>query len=283
MRLANYHTHTDFCDGGNTAEEMVNAAIESGMTDLGFSAHAAWFFSTEWHMASSRYAEYTDEIARLKEKHKKQITILCGFEADYIPGITAPDPAFYARFSPDFLIGSVHYVLSDMKKKHAGLWSADASAEEVARGLEQCFENDGKRAVQAYWRAVREMTETCSFDIIGHLDVIRKRNAALRFFDESASWYRRELALTAKAIARSGKIVELNTGGLSRKAFDGIYPSDDLLAVLHAQGVPITLSSDAHSASHLTFAYDKAREAAREAGYATLSYNTCGVWIQEPF
>ena len=33
---ANFHTHSKFCDGKNTAEEMVLAAIDKGFTVLGF-------------------------------------------------------------------------------------------------------------------------------------------------------------------------------------------------------------------------------------------------------
>ena len=35
MRYSNFHTHTTFCDGKNTAEEMVRAAITAGCPALG--------------------------------------------------------------------------------------------------------------------------------------------------------------------------------------------------------------------------------------------------------
>ena len=38
--LQNLHTHTTYCDGKNTAEEMVQKAIELGFKSLGFSGHA---------------------------------------------------------------------------------------------------------------------------------------------------------------------------------------------------------------------------------------------------
>jgi histidinol-phosphatase (PHP family) len=283
MRLATYHAHTAFCDGKNTAEEMTLAAIEAGMTDLGFSAHAAWPFSTEWHLDPKRYGEYLAETARVKRAYAGRITVLAGFEADYLAGVSFPHRSNYARFAPDFLIGSVHYVPSD-KKKYPGVpWCVDAPSDDVGRGIAECFDGDGKRAAQAYWRAVRDMVGTCDFDIVGHLDVLRKRNGTLHFFDEGASWYIKEMEATAKAVARSGKIVEINTGGMARKAMDNPYPSAGLLARLCAHGVPITLSSDAHSAEHLVFAYDEARRAARKAGYATLSYKNPAGWVQEKF
>jgi len=283
MRVASYHNHTTFCDGQNTPEEMVTAAIEAGITDFGFSSHASWFFSSEWNLDAERYPEYLAEIARLKAKYASDIRIFAGFEADYLPGISVPDPAIYGRFSPDFLIGSIHYVRSDKKGVQTNLWPVDAGVEAVGSGLGECFDNDGKRAAQAYWRTVREMVESCRFDIIGHLDLLRKRNGILHFFDESELWYRREIAKTVRVIARSKKIVELNTGAIARKAMDSVYPSDELLSLLYRAGVPVTISADAHSTDHMLCAYDTAREAARRAGYSTLSYLNPEGWVQEPF
>ncbi len=37
--IANFHTHTVFCDGRNTPEEVVLSAIEKGFSAIGFSGH----------------------------------------------------------------------------------------------------------------------------------------------------------------------------------------------------------------------------------------------------
>lgn len=278
MRTASYHVHTDFCDGSNTPEEMIQAAISAGMTDIALTAHAAWPFASEWHLPVRRYAEYIDAVRRAGAAFNGRIRVLAGFEADYIRGVTAPDPAVYKPFAPDIIVGSVHYVPG----KGSTPWAVDAPADLVARGIEDAFGGDGRKAVRAYWGAVREMVSSYGFDVVGHLDVIRKRNGTLRFFDETESWYRRELRETAKAIARAGKIVELNTGGIARKAIDGVYPSDEMLSLLRRHEVPITISSDAHAVSDIACAYDKAREAARRAGFTGLSYLDEGRWITEP-
>ena len=36
----NLHTHCTFCDGKNTAEEMVLRAIEEGSPEIGFTSHS---------------------------------------------------------------------------------------------------------------------------------------------------------------------------------------------------------------------------------------------------
>ena len=282
-RIASYHVHTNFCDGNNPPEEMLKAAIEAGMTDIGFSAHAAWPVATEWHMPVPRYADYSTEITRLKNAYKGKITVKLGFEADWIAGVSAPDSAYYGQFKPDYLIGSVHFVPTDAKDRLAAFWPVDAPSPDVRAGIDRCFDGDGRRAVKAYWSTIRDMVSSCDFDIVGHLDLPRKRNGDLHFFDESESWYRRELKATVKAIAKAGKIVELNTGAIARKAMDAIYPSDELLSMLRKAGVPVTLDSDSHSPADLSCAYDRAREAARRAGYESFMYLDDAGWSEQAF
>jgi len=292
---ASFHVHTTFCDGNDSPEAMADAAVALGMSAIGFSAHAAWPLSSVWHLECGSYGDYLAAIANLKRTRAGEIDIFTGFEADWIPGVTAPDPAFYAEFKPDYLIGSVHWVMPERRRVApaiatrapnlfpAGLWSVDAPTEEVARGLASCFGGDGRKAIEAYWSAVRDMVSSCRFDIVGHLDLPRKRNGALKFFDEGASWYRRELKATVRAIARSGKIAEINTGAIPRKAMDDVYPSAELLSLLRRADVPVTVNSDAHSASHLTAAYDRAYAAARAAGYRELAILTPTGWKSTEF
>ena len=37
--LSNLHTHSTFCDGVNTPEEIVKSAVERGFSSVGFSGH----------------------------------------------------------------------------------------------------------------------------------------------------------------------------------------------------------------------------------------------------
>ena len=51
----NYHTHTDFCDGQNTPEEMAEAAAKKGFTALGFSGHSYTDFATFYCMTPETF------------------------------------------------------------------------------------------------------------------------------------------------------------------------------------------------------------------------------------
>ena len=55
--LQNLHTHTSLCDGKNTPEEVIEAAIAFGFDSIGFSAHGKTIFNTSWELHCS-YEEY---------------------------------------------------------------------------------------------------------------------------------------------------------------------------------------------------------------------------------
>lgn len=74
---ANYHTHTIFCDGSDTAEAVVQEALRRGFTHLGFSGHMDPGVSMD-------YAAYAQEICRLQAAYRDQIDILRGAELDNV-------------------------------------------------------------------------------------------------------------------------------------------------------------------------------------------------------
>ena len=80
MILANYHTHSTFCDGKNTPEEIVLAAIDRGFSAIGFSSHGYTPFDLRYCMKDTD--GYLREIRRLKDVYKQKIQIYLGLEED---------------------------------------------------------------------------------------------------------------------------------------------------------------------------------------------------------
>lgn len=280
----NFHTHTVFCDGKSTAEEMVLAAIEKGFTALGFSGHCLHPLNPEfykpfdniWHIRSENIKAYTEEICRLKEKYSGQIKIYLGFEADYFSstqyGTAIPSKKDYAEFSPDYLIGAVHFINTDK-----GFFTVDHKPEIVKENLIRFYSKpdgsiDGRAAVCDYFYAEREMLKKGDFDIIAHCDLIKLRNGPINFFNPKESWYKKELKATAKEIKRAGVIAEINTGAIGRGIMDDTYPSKYFLELLFELGVPICINSDAHTTAMLDCAFDRAAEMAKKTGYTELVY-----------
>ena len=278
MIKTNYHTHTTYCDGVNTAEEMIQSAIEKRFSILGFSSHSIYPFASDWHIAPRETEAYTEEIRSLAEKYRSKITVLCGFEADYIPGLSIPSKKQYEKFRPDYLIGSVHYLVTEK-----GNFTVDESAEGVKNGVDVFFKGNARKAVCEYFYAQREMLLHGDFEIWGHPDLFRKRNSILKLFNESESWYRSELKATARAAKKAGVIAEINTGAISRGAMDDVYPSQEFLRLLAEQNVPVTVSSDAHNAESLDCAFERAYSSAKKAGYTETAYldETCTIRFQK--
>jgi histidinol-phosphatase (PHP family) len=283
-RKCNFHTHSNFCDVKNTAEEMVLAAIEKGFDNLGFSSHCMHPLNPEfytpfdhlWHIAADNIKAYTEEIHRLKKKYADKINIYLGFEADYFSspeyGTAFPSKATYEEFSPDYLIGAVHFINTDK-----GFYTVDHKVEIVKENLIRLYskangEIDGRAAVCDYFAAEREMLKKGDFDIIAHCDLIKLRNGPLNFFNPEESWYKDEIKATALEIAKSGVIAEINTGAIGRGIMDDTYPSQYFLELLYELGVPVCINSDAHTTAMLDAAFDRAAAQAKKTGYTELVY-----------
>ena len=115
-----------------------------------------------------------------------------------------------------------------------------------------------------YYKLLRQSAESGLFDIMGHVDLVKK------FGHRSTEDLTQEVERTAESFKRSGVTVEVNTSGL-RKPVNEIYPSLDVLKIYCGHQVPITFSSDSHDPEDVGRDYDKARALALAAGYKEYS------------
>jgi len=233
---------------------MIQAAIEKGFDTIGFSSHAMLPQNdVDWVLTPEKAKRYATEIRALAEEYKEKIRVLCGVEADYIPGGATPSHAAYAAIAPDYIIGSIHFI----KAPDGFVFAIDNTPEDLFEGIADHFDGDISSFVKAYYAAEREMVSRYDFEIVGHPDVVRKFNMKHPFLEEKKDWYREELEKTADAIAASGKIVEVNTGAVSRGWLSDAYPSPLFRKLLRDRGVRFVLSSDAHTAETIDCAFDR--------------------------
>lgn len=254
--LSNMHTHTNFCDGKDSAETMVKAAIERGFHCLGFSGHAYTPFADDYCMSPEGTKAYRETIAGLQEKYANKIEILCGIEWDY-----------YADINPsewDYTIGSVHYVRSPLNGKY---YDVDYTHDELALCIQEGFLGDATAVVKAYYDNVVDMAHKYHPTVLGHFDLIRKLNRGNRFFDEQSPQYRSLAADAMEQVIGAGAIPEINTGGMFRGSCDTQYPDDALLRLVHELGGRVILSSDAHAAESIDYAFDAMEEKLRRLGF----------------
>jgi histidinol-phosphatase (PHP family) len=146
----NLHTHTSFCDGKDTPEEMIKKAIELGFNSIGFSGHAPMYYSEKYNFNNTD--QYVQEIYRLKNAYKGIIDIYCGLEYDIYCGLDT------SKF--EYLIGSVHYLKKDEK-----FIPFDRSAQFVQDVIDQNFGGDGLKFARTYYEQVIKLPEYGKFDI----------------------------------------------------------------------------------------------------------------------
>lgn len=274
--ITNFHTHSTWCDGKNTVEEMIVGAIERKFDAIGFTSHAMFPYFEDWSLGPKAAKEYVACVRAAAEKYAKYIKVYCGLETDYLPGVTTPEKSRYADYGLDYIIGSLHWALADYSPQpgmrnpfrsespigpdgllaHAFV-SVDHTPQILADGLRDSFGGSPRALITAYHEQLREMVSSFDFDILGHPDLYRKYNVKHPFFDETESWYREELVKSADAIAASGKLVEVNTGAIGRGWRDDAYPSDEFRALLRERGVKFVLNSDSHSVDSLDAGFAK--------------------------
>ena len=85
----NLHTHTTFCDGRDTPEELVAEALRLGFTELGFSDHIHTAYSVT--LSAEKTELYKQEVRRLQEAYRGQIDIFLGIEYDMYCGVDVSD------------------------------------------------------------------------------------------------------------------------------------------------------------------------------------------------
>ena len=257
---ANYHTHSTWCDGKDSPRKVVEAAIEKGFDEIGFSSHAMLpEDDTDWVLTPEKAPRYAAEIRSLAAEFADRIRVRLGVEADYVPGGADPDRKTYAAIAPEYVIGSIHFVVAP----DGARVPVDHTPELLATGLRDHFGGDVKAYIRTYFAQQRDMVGKFDFDVVGHLDLVRKFNVRHPYFDESADWYRDELVKTADAVAASGKIAEVNTGAIARGWLDDAYPSPAFRALLRERGVRFVLSADAHAADAVDCAFDRFEGAER--------------------
>lgn len=241
--FANYHTHTVFCDGKNTAEELVLEAIRLGCPEIGFSGHSYLEVGSDWTMSPESTERYKEEIFSLREKYADRIKILLGVEQDYYSD--TPTDGY------DFVIGSVHYV-----KKDGKYLPIDKSRDDQIGSVDQYYGGDFLAFAEDYYKIVSDVYNKTKCDIIGHFDLITKFNEGDCLFDQANPRYTNAAFSALRALCKTPAAFEINFGAIARGYRTEPYPRRDLLAYIKKCGNRTLFSSDCHDAAKLMFGYE---------------------------
>ncbi len=264
--ITNFHTHSTYCDGDNTLEEIVLSAIEKGFSAIGFSGHGYTYFDLTYCMKDTD--GYIAEINALKEKYRNKIQIYLGVEEDSRSPVKN-------REDFDYIIGSSHCT-----QKNSKLYAIDHSPELFEKCLE-VWRGDTLAFAEEYYGSFCDYILKRKPDIIGHFDLITKfdENENTAFLENEE--YKKLARKYIEIAAQSGCIFEVNTGGISRNWRKTPYPSEDLLYTLKKCGGRVLLSSDSHNKETLDFGFADATNLLREIGFEYVYTLFDGEFIRE--
>ena len=256
--LCNLHAHTTYCDGKNTAVEMVLGAIKAGCETLGFSGHSPMPFETDWCIPVDRLGEYKSEIRALKEEYKNSLEILLGIEYDALSSIDTADF--------DYVIGSVHHVCREGEVIPVDL-AADALKDYVGR----LYDGDFYKFCKDYYENMYSLCEKTECDIVGHFDLVTKFNEGGALFDEGDRRYRFASLEALDYLLEKDVIFEINTGALSRGYRKSPYPAEFILKRMAEKNARIMINSDTHAKDTVLYYYPEAVEYAKYCGVRELT------------
>ncbi len=268
-----YHTHTDFSDGRNSAEEMILKAKEIGWQEIGISDHLTihkniktlpdYSFTAYKRGAVdglfmySSFAEIKESALRhfehleaLGKKHN--IKVLKGFEVDYFTysGWEEELKEFIKELQPDYLLSGNHFVFDEECEKILDIY--------YIKHKKPLNDSELQDYLTRHYKTIEKAIRSGLFDFIAHLDYSRAANNSIDVF-------KAEKISVVKALSECNVATELSTKG-TRKHGEP-YPAYWLLDELIKNEVSIVISDDAHRVNELGVYFDKAEEMLEKANH----------------
>ena len=197
--MNDYHMHTALSDGEGEMDAFVARAAVLGLAEIGFTDHLVprvceeVFEEEGYGLPGQDVAGYANAVRRAAA-HGDGPRVLLGVEVDYVPGTEAEMEGLLAREAFDYVIGSVHF--------------ADGFAVDSTSLKDDPRWDDVDAVYRAYWETVARAAAWGRFDVVGHLDLVKKfgrrpSKAMVAAEDEALA-----------AIRDAGLAIELNTSGL---------------------------------------------------------------------
>lgn len=246
------HNHTTWVDGKNTAAEMAAAAYEKGLESFGFSEHAFSSIDLSCCMMPYEQPHYMEQIRQLKNDYSGKMNIFLGLEIEMMAPVS--------KNELDYCIGSVHLIEKD------GAFFGMDNTSLVIKDAIACF-GSMKAVIKEYFATCCRTAPIVKPDVFGHFDLYKKLNQGGQFFDESDSAYQNAALEAIDAVADTGVIIEVNTGGIGRGYIKEVYPAPFLLRRLKERNTPIIITSDAHRTTQIDFAYEETKALLKEIGF----------------
>ncbi len=253
--MIDLHLHTSrCCHASGTMEEYVEEARRKGLKIIGFADHfplglLGYEPRVQVTMEPRELVRYIEEVRRLNGENG-DLTIRIGIEVDYIPGLEDKTRDLLSFYPFDYVIGSLHF-MEGWDFTHPK-YAEDYRNKNLGELYEQFFD------------LTAQLCRSKLFDIIGHIDVIKK--FGFRPESDLEPFWRR----IAKLLKENNLCTEINTAGKDAPVGE-FYPDRRFLEICREEEVPVTIGSDAHAPEQVGRYLPEAIEALKKAGYGEVA------------
>jgi histidinol-phosphatase (PHP family) len=128
-----------------------------------------------------------------------------------------------------------------------------------------------RQAYEAYFRQVAHLAAEGEFDVLGHLDLVKRDAHKFGKPYDGPDPYAGLIRAALRSVVERGKGIEINTSALY-KGYPEPCPSLEILRWYRDLGGEIlTIGSDAHIPDHVGSCFEVALEMARATGFTRLA------------
>lgn len=236
--IEDLHNHTYFSkDAKEKPENYLESAAVNGIEYLGLSEHID-LDPSDKEFGYYKYAPTRIKYNELKHLYENRLTLLFATELTYQSFLHSAIINEVISRPYDYIIGSVHRI---MGFTISGI-----------HGIEYFAGKSEYDAYMPYFEELLNMVETNFYDIVGHLDVI-KRYGTNFYGTFHIDRYIDILTLILKKVIEKGKVIEINSSGF-RQGLDEPYPSKEIISLYQSLGgKEVVFGSDAHDISQFGF------------------------------
>lgn len=215
------HVHTNYSfDSVEPMELYVLRALDVGLDAICFTDHID--INSHYNtFATFDFDGRLKEFEQIKKRYGDKLQLFIGFEMGE-PHLHPKETAFLRSLKPDIIIGSIHHALDYEPRVNVTRYQSE----------------------RIYDRYVRQMVEEGDFDVLGHLDMLKKYHPDyVEDFDH--------VCKTLEICVARNIIPEINTSSLRNGAAD---PMPSLRAIEYYKSVGgryVAVNSDSHSVQTL--------------------------------
>lgn len=240
MLISDYHNHPQGHRSlpytNEVLEPWAHSARAANLKDVAFTDHGRYHAGINLN----EFFKFRDKV--------KDIRFKIGIEIDNDPETSLDDYKWIEKNYDkiDFVLGSVHFI---------DKWPFDHPNYQ-----EEYKKWDNDDLYVRYYDDMKKLIGNGFLDGLAHFDLIKVFGYRPK---KDITYFVKDVL---KLVKDKGLTIEMSTAGL-RKPVNEIYPQDTIISLIKELNIPITTSSDAHTAHDIGYSYDKLYNVLKRFGF----------------